>query len=206
MANTLIQIKFSDSNSAPTLLNVAEPAYSYVSNTLFIGTTDDAGAIIIGGKAYVDKTNSAFDKANSANVLAQAAYNASNTKFASTGGTVSGNITITGNIIPSVANTYFLGSAAAPFHSLFVGPGSINIGGVILTTSNGSLGVNSINIAGVVLSNSNGSLGITTTTGNPLDFSAISNTANSAFVQANAAFAAANTAANATSSINGGSF
>jgi hypothetical protein len=89
---------------------------------------------------------------------------------------------------------------------LFVGPGSINIGGVILTTSNGSLGVNSINIAGVVLSNSNGSLGITTTTGNPLDFSAISNTANSAFVQANAAFAAANTAANATSSINGGSF
>jgi hypothetical protein len=79
MANTLIQIKFSDSNSAPTLLNVAEPAYSYVSNTLFIGTTNDSGAIIIGGKTYVDKTNSAFDTANSANVLAQAAFSAANT-------------------------------------------------------------------------------------------------------------------------------
>jgi hypothetical protein len=93
MANTLIQIKFSDANAAPTLLNVAEPAYSYVSNTLFIGTANNDGAIIIGGSAYVDKTNSAFDKAillmllhkqdliklcKCANVLAQAAYNAAN--------------------------------------------------------------------------------------------------------------------------------
>jgi hypothetical protein len=64
MANTLIQIKFSDSNSAPTLLNVAEPAYSYVSNTLFIGNANSDGAIIIGGKAYVDKINSAYAYAN----------------------------------------------------------------------------------------------------------------------------------------------
>jgi hypothetical protein len=78
MANTLIQIKFSDANAAPTLLNVAEPAYSYVSNTLFIGTANNDGAIIIGGSAYVDKTNSAFDKANSANVLAQAGFDKAN--------------------------------------------------------------------------------------------------------------------------------
>jgi len=243
MANTLIQIKFSDSNSAPTLLNVAEPAYSYVSNTLFIGTTNDAGAIIIGGKAYVDKTNSAFDKANSANVLAQsgfdkansanvlaqsgfdkansanvlaqaafdkannstdawvrtqanaafdkansanviaqagfdkansanvlaqAGFDKANTKLDSAGGSITGNITITGNIIPSVANTYFLGSALAPFHSLFVGPGSVNIGGIIL-------------------SNTNGSLGVTSPSGNTLDFSGISNTANAAFDKANSA-------------------
>ena len=78
MANTLIQIKFSDANAAPTLLNVAEPAYSYVSNTLFIGTANNDGAIIIGGSAYVDKTNSAFDKANSANVIAQAGFDKAN--------------------------------------------------------------------------------------------------------------------------------
>ena len=78
MADTLIQIKYSDANSAPTLLNVAEPAYSYVSNTLFIGTANNDGAIIIGGSAYVDKTNSAFDKANSANVLAQAGFDKAN--------------------------------------------------------------------------------------------------------------------------------
>ena len=215
MANTLIQIKFSDSNAAPTLLNVAEPAYSYVSNTLFIGTTNDAGTIIIGGKTYVDKTNSAFDKANSANVLAQsgfdkansanvlaqaafdkannstdawvrtqanaafdkansanviaqAGFDKANTKLDSAGGSITGNITITGNIIPSVANTYFLGSALAPFHSLFVGPGSVNIGGIIL-------------------SNTNGSLGVTSTSGNTLNFSGISNTANAAFDKANSA-------------------
>jgi hypothetical protein len=64
MANTVIQLRFSEANSAPTLLNVAEPAYSYVSNTLFIGTANSDGAIIVGGKAYIDKINSAYEYAN----------------------------------------------------------------------------------------------------------------------------------------------
>jgi hypothetical protein len=68
MSNTVIQIKYSEANSAPTTLNIAEPAYSYVSNTLFIGTPNSNGSIIIGGKAYMDKINSAFDVANTANV------------------------------------------------------------------------------------------------------------------------------------------
>ena len=78
MANTTIQIKFSEVTAAPTSLNIAEPAYSYTSNTLFIGTPDNTGAIAIGGKSYVDLTTSAFAKANAANVLAQAAYDAAN--------------------------------------------------------------------------------------------------------------------------------
>ena len=78
MANTTIQIKFSEVTAAPTSLNVAEPAYSYTSNTLFIGTPDSTGAIAIGGKSYVDLTTSAFAKANSANILAQSAYDAAN--------------------------------------------------------------------------------------------------------------------------------
>jgi len=78
MANTAIQIKFSEVTATPTSLNVAEPAYSYTSNTLFIGTPDSSGAIAIGGKSYVDLTTSAFAKANAANVLAQAAYDAAN--------------------------------------------------------------------------------------------------------------------------------
>lgn len=71
MANTLIQIKSSTSNTVPTTLNVAEPAYSYVSNTLFIGTTGSNGAIAVGGQFYIDqqskifiKTNAAFEAAN----------------------------------------------------------------------------------------------------------------------------------------------
>jgi len=68
MANTVIQIKFSDANSAPAILNVAEPAYSYVSNTLFIGTANSDGSIIVGGKAYIDKINSAYAYANTINI------------------------------------------------------------------------------------------------------------------------------------------
>jgi hypothetical protein len=78
MANTAIQIKFSEVTATPTSLNVAEPAYSYTSNTLFIGTPDSTGAIAIGGKSYVDSTTAAFAKANAANVLAQAAFAAAN--------------------------------------------------------------------------------------------------------------------------------
>jgi hypothetical protein len=68
MANTVIQLRFSEANSAPTLLNVAEPAYSYVSNTLFIGTANSDGSIIVGGKAYIDKINSAYEYANTINI------------------------------------------------------------------------------------------------------------------------------------------
>ena len=73
MANTSIQIKASTANAVPTTLNVAEPAYSYVSNTLFIGTTGSNGAIAVGGQFYVaqqalifNRTNAAFEQANTA--------------------------------------------------------------------------------------------------------------------------------------------
>ena len=41
----------------------------------------------------------AYNKANSANVLAQAAFNTANTKYASSGGEISGDVTITGNLV-----------------------------------------------------------------------------------------------------------
>ena len=66
MANTLIQIKASTANAAPSTLNVAEPAYSYASNTLFIGTANNDGAIAIGGKFYLDQQQVIFNTVNSA--------------------------------------------------------------------------------------------------------------------------------------------
>jgi len=42
--------------------------------------------------------NSAFDKANSANVLAQSAFNKANNALANTGGSITGDLTITGNL------------------------------------------------------------------------------------------------------------
>ena len=90
MANTTIQLKYSTANSAPTTLNVAEPAYSYTSNTLFIGSPAGTGAIAIGGKFYLDQqagifnlVNAAFTTANAAgtSTFAQDAYTKANNAF-----------------------------------------------------------------------------------------------------------------------------
>ena len=52
MANTTIQILRSYANTAPPVLDDGELAYSFVSNTLFIG--DKNGQIIqIGGPDYI---------------------------------------------------------------------------------------------------------------------------------------------------------
>jgi len=51
--STLVQIKRSTANSAPPSLIEGELAYSYLSNTLFIGDTAN-GVMNIGGKLYTD--------------------------------------------------------------------------------------------------------------------------------------------------------
>lgn len=84
MANTVIQLKWSDVTSAPATLNVGEAAYSNTSQKFFIGDSSN-NVLTIGGKFYVDqqgqiftKTNVAFDTANSAASYANAAFASSN--------------------------------------------------------------------------------------------------------------------------------
>jgi hypothetical protein len=67
MANTVIQLKFSEVTAAPPSLNVAEPAYSNSSGKLFIGDSNQ-NSILIGGKYYVDRVDDATS-ANTANVI-----------------------------------------------------------------------------------------------------------------------------------------
>jgi hypothetical protein len=59
MANTVIQIKRSQTTATPSNLANGEIAYSYSSNKLFIGQTDTAASPVsveyIGGKLLVDK-------------------------------------------------------------------------------------------------------------------------------------------------------
>jgi hypothetical protein len=76
MANTTIQLKYSNVTSVPPTLNVAEPAYSNVSNKLFID--DGTGVVAIGGKYYTDIVDAATssDTANTL-VLRDATGNAS---------------------------------------------------------------------------------------------------------------------------------
>lgn len=61
MANTLIQLKYSTVTDIPASLNVAEPAYSYTSNTLFIGNPAGNGTLNIGGYLYTKTIDDATD-------------------------------------------------------------------------------------------------------------------------------------------------
>jgi hypothetical protein len=81
MANSLIQIKQSFLNAAPISLNVGEPAYSYVSNTLFIGTPDNAGYVKIGGFSEVLRLDEAYHSANSGFIQANAGFLHANAAF-----------------------------------------------------------------------------------------------------------------------------
>ena len=88
MANTVVQFKRSTANDVPSVLAVGEPAYSFKSGKLFIGNTD--GTIIsIGGKYFVDQSNTvfgavnaAFSNANTTHTLTIASFNAANASFA----------------------------------------------------------------------------------------------------------------------------
>ena len=81
MANSLIQIKQSFTNTVPVSLNVGELAYSYVSNSLFIGTPDNAGYINIGGFSSLLRYDEAFHTANSAFIEANASFDHANAAF-----------------------------------------------------------------------------------------------------------------------------
>lgn len=56
--NTIIQILRSDVTPYPSSLSPGEQAYSYVSNKLFVGNTDNS-VVTIGGKYYVDLVDNA---------------------------------------------------------------------------------------------------------------------------------------------------
>ena len=77
MANTVnLQILRSYTNTTPISLLDGQLAYSFVSNTLFIGS--NTGIIQIGDPSTKVIAQSAYNQANSATILAQSAYNAAN--------------------------------------------------------------------------------------------------------------------------------
>jgi hypothetical protein len=74
MANTVIQVKRSTTTAQPSggSLSAGEIAYSYSSNIFFVGSSGGNDVLPVGGKFYVEKTNSAYD-------IAVAAFGAANT-------------------------------------------------------------------------------------------------------------------------------
>ena len=165
MANTTIQLKFSTTTAVPTSLNVAEPAYSYTSNTLFIGSPDGTGSLAIGGKFYLDQQqtiytrgNSAFEAANSAGSYANAAFAAANTAALSTGAFAQANAAFNqANAAFTVANNAFTSADGA----------------IVFNTANAAfLAANAANATDATQNNS---------------ITAAFDTANAAFLAANAA-------------------
>jgi len=67
MANTVIQLKYSDSTNTPVSLNTAEPAYSNTSNKLFIGLSGGQ-VVAVGGSYYTGLIDAATD-ANTAGAI-----------------------------------------------------------------------------------------------------------------------------------------
>jgi predicted transport protein len=129
------------------------------------------------------KANLAFDRANSAFAQANTAYSTANTKFNSSGGTISGNVIVTGNVTPTTDNVYSLGSVGNRWKDLFVGPGSINIDGIVIGNNGGQ----------IVISGASDFVFQSTTGAPSVSSSVTANIALNAFNQANLAFNQANT-------------
>ena len=77
MANTSILIKRSTTTGSPASLSAGEFAYSYQSNTLFMGSPSGTGVINVGGQYYT----STLDAATSANTAGTLVKRDSNNNF-----------------------------------------------------------------------------------------------------------------------------
>jgi hypothetical protein len=98
MANTNILIKRSSSTSRPSSLAAGELGYSYLSNTLFLGTAAGNGVINVGGVYYTQAIDNATSAATPDTLV----------KRDASGNATFTNITVTGFIsgtIDGVANT-----------------------------------------------------------------------------------------------------
>jgi len=182
MANTVIQLKFSTATATPSLLNVAEPAYSYTSNTLFIGTPAGTGSIAIGGKFFLDQqanifnlVNAAFTVANTAGASgASFAYNHANAAFdsANSAATLQSGINATQNT--NITNAQNTGDAA-----FLSGNTAATLQSGINTTQNNSI------TAAFLAANSAATLSAATDATQNTNITNAQNTGDAAFTTAN---------------------
>jgi hypothetical protein len=142
-AITRIQLKYSTGTAAPTSLATGEPAYSYASNTFFIGSPTGDGVIAIGGKFYLDQQQLAWNHANSAFTAANNAVdpyvrNHANAAFDTANGAVAVNLTQNNSITAAfnTGNSAFIQANSGFNHANAAFNSSNTINGVNLTQNN----------------------------------------------------------------------
>jgi hypothetical protein len=138
MSNTVIEIKHSNvTGNTPVSLANGEIAINTMDGKLFYrgGLSNTIQSIqSFPGPAGLDteiQFNDSGELGSSANL-----------SFNKTTSTLSvKDVTLSGNITPTQDVTYNLGSPERRFHSLYVGPGSVDIGGIVLSNNDGQLSV-----------------------------------------------------------------
>jgi hypothetical protein len=207
MANTVIQLKWSDISSTPTSLNVGEAAYSNTSNKLFIGDTT-GNVLTIGGKYFTDqqgliftKTNVAFDTANSAASYANAAFATANSgtgaasagQYANAAFLQANTPSYTANSAASYANSGF-SKANSAYDNAATAQGTADTALTAAGTAQSSADAAS-SYANSAFITANNNSGVNLTQNN--NISSAASYANSGFALANSAFTRANNSINA---------
>jgi hypothetical protein len=183
MANTVIQLKYSTVTATPSALNVAEPAYSYTSNTLFIGSPSGTGAIAIGGKFYLDQQQDIYNSANAAFAAANAAGTSTTINSAFQAANSAGSYA---NSAFVHANSAFINSNSAFNHANAA---------FVVANNESFINITQNNSIAAAFAAANNEAGVNATQNNSIDAAFI--TANSAGVYANGAFVRANNSINA---------
>jgi hypothetical protein len=141
MANTSIRIKRSTTVGRPSSLLAGEQAYSYQSNTLFIGSPDGAGVINVGGQYYTSQIENATDAATGLTLVRRdATGNASfNYLTANIIGTITGNAN-TATQLQTARNFSISGSDITASAVSFDGSQNVTLNAALNTVSGLSAG------------------------------------------------------------------
>lgn len=146
MSNTVIELKHSNvTGNVPVTLANGEIAINTLDGKIFYrgGLSNTIQSIQnFPGPAGLDtelQFNDSGDLGTSANLTFNKTTNTLNVK----------NVLVSGNITPTDDITYNIGAPDKRFHSLFVGPGSVDIGGIVLSNTDGQLSISGASILSV---------------------------------------------------------
>jgi hypothetical protein len=123
-ANTNILIKRSLSTPVPSSLQSGELAYSYASNTIFIGTPDGTGVVNVGGQYYTSTIDAATDAATASTLVKRDATGNASFNF------------ITANIIGTIYGTANAATHLANAQNFSISGGDITASSVLFDGTN----------------------------------------------------------------------